>query len=97
VEFQVRKAPRVDVCYFSFGIYRAMREGRWRVYQVEVYPSERRSHRGADGHFLNGPHEHWGEEASAIDDPDVGCHNWRSSLDAFLRRCPITGLQVDTP
>lgn len=94
VQFEARAPVRVDACLFLFSIYRNTRSGRHRVYQIEVCPREKRSHRMPDGTFLFGPHEHWGEAGAPIDAFGLSCEDWPGSLREFLRRRPVYNLSV---
>lgn len=94
VQFEARAPIRVDACLFLFSIYRSTRSGRHRVHQIEVCPSDKRSHRMPDGTFLLGPHEHWGEVGAPVDAFGLSCEDWSGSLREFLRRRPIKNLTV---
>lgn len=94
VQFEARAPVRVEACLFLFSIYRSTKFGRHRVYQIEVCPEGKRSHRMPDGTFLFGPHEHWGEPGAPVDPLGLTCDDWPGSLREFLRRRPIKNLTV---
>lgn len=91
------KAPRDVVrCLFLLTIFQLKGGVRQRAYQLEVAPSNKRTHNGAAG-AIYGPHEHLGEDVTAIRHEDVDCDNWMGSLQWFFDRTGIDPFDIPDP
>ena len=97
VQFEVRAPVRTVDCLLLFTIFRSTKLARQRVYQLEVCPPGKRSHRGQDGSSLFGPHEHWGEAGFKLDSDGLSCADWDACAAEFLRRMPIANLHFTPP
>lgn len=96
VQLEVRAPVKVVSCFFLFTLFKLADRQRLRVYQLEVAPLGKRTHNGREG-ALYGPHEHFGEEAFAVQDPAVTCDDWSACLAYFARRCSLTLSHVLPP
>ena len=91
------KAPRdVARCLFLFTIFQLKGGVRLRAYQLEVAPSNKRTHNDVAG-AVYGPHEHLGEDVTAIRHEDVNCDNWMGSLQWFFDRTGIEPFDIPDP
>lgn len=72
LQFEIKRPIVVDRCLYEFGLFLLEHGVRRRVYQLNVSPSDKRSHNGPLGPMY-GPHEHVGNQVLPIDDPDVAC------------------------
>ena len=92
------KAPVVTSrCLLLFTIMR--RKGvqpRHRIVQLEVCPSDKRSHNGVT--TIYGPHLHIGEdEPTAVEEIGVSCEDWDGSLAWFLCLINVHPFQIEKP
>lgn len=92
------KAPIVtDRCLFLFTIMR--RKGllpRQRIVQLEVCPTDKRSHNGLAP--IYGPHLHMGDvEPTQVSENGVNCGDWAGSLAWFLHRINVQPFTVEKP
>jgi hypothetical protein len=87
-ELQVRRGRYVEECRFEFGVFKLKAGKRYRVYQINVTPSGKRSHKSAEGWWY-GPHEHFGHRAHRFDPPLAhGCDH-EAWFREFLKRANI--------
>lgn len=92
------KAPVVSTrCYYTFTLVRRIGHERIRVYQLEVVPQNKISHRGNPD--IAGPHEHFGDEAepTKIMDAGVNCDEWAACLAWFERRINLHPFDLASP
>ena len=76
-------------CKYLFTLF-ALRPPRARVYQIEVVPPDKCSHR-ANGDNWYGPHQHFGEKAVKIEESkDLGCGDHEAWFKVFLRIAKIS-------
>ena len=94
------KAPVVTSrCLFLLGIQYNRRGKKGRVYQLEVCPTDKRSHNGMDGPIY-GPHEHVGEAGDSVTPlahPEVSCSNWLGVWAWFVARCNLDLEVLESP
>lgn len=96
LEIEIKAPVLVDRCLIFFTIRQRAVSRRPRLYQLEVCPRDKRSHNGAT--TIYGPHEHFLEdEPYPVSEMGVNCDDWNSSLQWFLRRVNVIGLEVDRP
>ena len=91
------KAPIVTTrCLLLFTLRYRDGKRRPRAYQLEVVPSDKRSHNGEVP--LYGPHEHILElDAVSIQSPEVHCDNWDGCFEWFLNRVNVSNFEVARP
>jgi hypothetical protein len=91
------KAP-VDAvrCLYLLSIMQLRHRKRIRVYQLEVAPSEKRTHNGET--TIRGPHEHFGDATpTAVSNHSVRCDNWSGVMQWFFERTCITPFEIEDP
>ncbi|WP_246326971.1 hypothetical protein [Burkholderia guangdongensis] len=72
VEIETKAPLIIDACRTTATLF-VLRQGvKWRVHQIEVQPTHKRSH-NAPGGPLYGPHEHRGDETLALEDVTLSC------------------------
>lgn len=87
----VRRGRYSHDCRFDFGIFKVMGPRKLRVYQINVRPPSKRSHRNANGTWLHGPHQHFGERAETFEPPlTLGCEDHEKWFGEFLKRAKIS-------
>lgn len=90
------KAPIVvDQCLYLFTFLQFARGVRGRLYQLEVCPSQKKSHVDSN-QVIHGPHEHL-EEACPVVDASVQCGDWAAAYAWFLRRCNLNAPNMSAP
>ena len=89
IQLEVKASATTDRCLYFFSIMLRHGQTRHRIYQLEVCPSNKRSHNGP-GLVLYGPHEHVGDLVpTAVQDPDVRCGEWSNGWRWFRGRCNL--------
>ena len=89
-ELQVRRGRYVEDCRFEYGIFKIKGGRRHRLYQINIKPPSQRSHRGQDGAWWYGPHQHFGNRAERFDpQPAFGCDH-EAWFREFLKRANIS-------
>ncbi|GHD02323.1 hypothetical protein GCM10007320_61470 [Pseudorhodoferax aquiterrae] len=89
---EVRAPAVVDSCLFLFSLMQRGTPHEPRLYQLEVCPVNKPSHRGPEG-FLYGPHEHVGDETASLAGMaglGMDCSNWDFALTWFLMRTKVS-------
>ena len=89
LQLEVKRPVIVDRCQYEFGMFLLEHGVRRRVYQLNVTPSDKRSHNTASGP-LYGPHEHVGDLVKAVADPNVQCGNLELAFQFFCQRINLT-------
>lgn len=85
LQFEIKRPIVVDRCLYEFGLFLLEHGVRRRVYQLNVSPTDKRSHNGPLGPMY-GPHEHVGDRVLPIDDPDVACGRPDVAFAHYCRR-----------
>lgn len=96
LEVEIKAAAVTAQCLMQFSLRH--KQGRLKevVYQLEVTPSDKRSHNGIIP--LYGPHEHVGDmEPVAIQQTGVNCSDWDGCLNWFAARVNVSNLQIEKP
>lgn len=87
-ELQVRRGRYTEDCRFELGVFRLKGGKRHRVYQINVCPENKRSHKGPEGWWY-GPHQHFGNRAQRFEPPvHLGCDH-AAWFKEFLKRANI--------
>jgi hypothetical protein len=89
------KAPIVTArCLLLFTLMRRQGLARRRVVQLEVCPTDKRSHNGIT--TIYGPHFHIGDdEPTAVSENGVNCEDWDGSLGWFLNRVNVYPFAIE--
>ena len=98
MQLEVKESVADVRCLFLFSLMQLEPgRGRRRVYQLEVAPSDKRTHNGVT--VIHGPHEHIDgqDEPTAIDDPALNCDSWDACLLWFFVRTSITPQEIPNP
>jgi hypothetical protein len=97
IQIEVKAPIFVERCYYTFSLMLRRGRDRIRVYQLEVVPPSKISHRGLID--IAGPHEHFGdeEEPSKISDPVVNCENWAACVGWFSNKINLQQFQLASP
>ena len=85
LQLEIKRPIVVDRCLYEFGLFLLEHGVRRRVYQLNVCPTDKRSHNGPLGPMY-GPHEHVGNRVLPIDDPDVACGRPDVAFAFYFRR-----------
>lgn len=85
LQLGIKRPIVVNRCLYEFGLFLLEHGARRRVYQLNVSPSDKRSHNGHLGPIY-GPHEHLGSRVLQIDDPDVACGSPDVAFAFYCRR-----------
>ncbi|HDR8933001.1 hypothetical protein [Burkholderia vietnamiensis] len=90
IELETKAALLVDACRTTATLF-VLRQGvKWRVHQIEVQPSHKRSHNSPSGP-LYGPHEHRGDATLPLEDVTLSCQTPLDELFAvFCKRSNIS-------
>ena len=96
VSLEVRAPLVAASCLYQFTLFKLLHGQRRRVYQLEVVPAHKLSHR-EPGVELYGPHEHVAEATQAVQDPAVHCGDWAACYEWFRRRCNLHAPDVTPP
>lgn len=95
INIEYKTAIVIDRCDYEIGLFlRNRRTGHlMRVYQLNVCPNDKRSHRERGRNFY-GPHEHIGTSVYEVRDPRVYCGNLGGAFEFFCERINLqfTGL-----
>jgi hypothetical protein len=86
----------VPACLYLFTIFKLHEGRRHRVYQLEVCPDEKVSHRDPM-QVLYGPHEHFGEEAQKPPTEALTCGDWKAAYLWFCERCNLEPYNLEPP
>ena len=91
------KAPVIAIaCLYLFSIMQLQGRDRSRVYQLEVAPAGKRTHRGLT--TIHGPHEHLlSEEPTPVIATGVNCDSWDECAAWFLLRTSIVAPTLPNP
>ncbi len=91
------KAPIVATrCLYIFSLMLSVGKDKKRIYQLEVCPSDKRSHNGSP--IIYGPHSHVLElEVNAVVNSEVDCNNWSGSVDWFMKEVNLTQFAIPQP
>lgn len=89
LQLEVKRPVVVDRCLYELGLFLLEHGIRHRVYQLHVSPPNKRSHNGASGTFY-GPHEHIGDLASLMTQPDIVCGRMDVAFALFCSRINLT-------
>ncbi|MDB5576893.1 MAG: hypothetical protein JWR80_2069 [Bradyrhizobium sp.] len=96
LEIEVKSPVLVERCLVMFTLRKRMGALRPRLYQLEVCPSDKRSHNGDP--VIYGPHEHFLEdEVHAVTEISVNCDDWDGAVDWFLKRINVHKFKVERP
>ncbi|MGS1060563.1 hypothetical protein [Burkholderia glumae] len=90
VEVETKAPLMVDACRTTVSLFLLHQGVKWRVHQIEVQPSSKRSHNGSGG-ALYGPHEHRGDEVLAIE--GLSCETPLANLFALF--CERSNIKFD--
>lgn len=83
-------------CFYLFTLMQLRGRDRQRVYQLEVAPATKLTHRGLT--TIHGPHEHLlSEEPTPVLDPGVNCDSWDECAAWFLLRTSIVAPTLPNP
>lgn len=96
LQLEIKAPVIVDSCLYLFSIMRHAAKRRWPIFQLEVAPSEKRTHNGSPP--LYGPHLHCEDaEPVSVLDPNVHCGDWAGSLKWFLEQTNIASFSMEDP
>jgi len=85
---EVRSPIYADACLYLFTLLQRGTPNAPRLYQLEVCPPQKPSHRDAGQQFF-GPHEHVGDEALPLQHEALKCGDWKSGFDWLLGRVNV--------
>lgn len=83
VEIEAKAPLLIDACRNTVSLFVLRRAVKWRVHQIEIQPSGKRSHNEL-GKTIYGPHEHRGDKAQPLHDTNVSCDTSLGDLFALL-------------
>ena len=89
VQLEVNVPLVVDRCRYEFGLFKLEGGVRKRAYQIAVTPKGKRSHNSPSG-TIYGPHEHIGDQVSAVVADEIECGNMEPPFVHFCRRINLT-------
>ncbi|MEJ7804849.1 MAG: hypothetical protein WKG03_02870 [Telluria sp.] len=96
LEIEVKTPIVAQRCLMFFTLRQRALGARPRLYQLEVCPTEKRSHNGDP--VIYGPHEHFLEtDVSGVSEIGVNCDDWDGALKWFLSRVNVIDLEVPNP
>lgn len=85
LQLVIKRPVVVDRCLYELGLFQLEHGVRRRVYQLNVSPTDKRSHNGPGG-ALYGPHEHVGNQVLPISDPHISCGHLDVAFAFFCQR-----------
>ncbi|WP_141440117.1 hypothetical protein [Vreelandella titanicae] len=87
IEICLRTPLVIDECKYTFTIFRLKGQKRERIYQLEVVPSEKKSHNGPPKTY--GPHVHIGDSVQEVN-IDLCCEDYQDWLAWFCEQVNLT-------
>lgn len=76
-------------CLYELGVFVLDAGVRRRAYQLNVCPTDKRSHNGPTAP-LYGPHEHIGSTVLSVADPRAACGNFGGAFALYCARINLT-------